>query len=247
MVDEATQSLKKYLKDKLSSPFYGTFIISWLLWNWKAWYVTFFIDSNLLFQTKGILKIDYILSFYPWGYFLNSIYFFIPPLVSAYLIIFWLPRITRKFYKKSLKNENVIKLIKLEEDRIIAEAEEKTFKAEEVKLDVEEKVLKKEIAVKKIKSEKSQEEKWEEEYRKFKESKYFIQFFSLKKTIYEKGGKTWENDGVGLGRHQLVSADFKAYLDVNEIVKIGKDTNGYEIVTLTEKGKYFMKKYTDEN
>ena len=62
MFDEAKKSLEKNLGEKLVSPFWGAFIASWLVWNWRVWYVTFFVDSDLLMQSKSVLKIDYLLS-----------------------------------------------------------------------------------------------------------------------------------------------------------------------------------------
>jgi hypothetical protein len=38
-----------------------------------------------------------------------------------------------------------------------------------------------------------------------------------------------------------------AYSDVNQLIEIYKDISGNELIKLTKKGKYFMKRYLDDN
>ena len=74
---------------RISSPFYGTLIVSWLLWNWKISYVTFFIDSYKLKENK----IDYI--FTNCNDFHHLVTF---PLVSTLIILTIVPFITNGAY-----------------------------------------------------------------------------------------------------------------------------------------------------
>lgn len=57
-MNEFLKSIRAVLYDRVASPFYGTLIISWLLWNWKIPYVTFFVSESLLKMTK----IEYIMT-----------------------------------------------------------------------------------------------------------------------------------------------------------------------------------------
>ncbi|MFA5206251.1 MAG: hypothetical protein WC708_17785 [Lentisphaeria bacterium] len=66
-MNDFIKSIKVILYDRLSSPLYGTFIVSFFLWNWKIWYVTFFVsESNLGYFPNSdaiiINKIDYIIN-----------------------------------------------------------------------------------------------------------------------------------------------------------------------------------------
>ncbi|MDD5464396.1 MAG: hypothetical protein PHP62_04555 [Candidatus Moranbacteria bacterium] len=241
MFDEAKKSLEKNLGEKLVSPFWGAFIASWLVWNWRVWYVTFFVDSDLLMQSKSVLKIDYLLTFYPVSHLWSIAYSLFPPFLFSYLVVFWLPKITKKYYLKSLEYEYDIKTVKLKKEEDFLRLEGKKFQAEEIKLEAEENVLKKETAVKKIKSEVSNEELWNSEYEKFKSSKYFNEFNAIKKCLYENGGKTTDNWGAS-----IVGVDIKAYCNVNGIIKMSTDKNNHEVITLTEKGIYFMRKYSED-
>ncbi|HAS00115.1 MAG: hypothetical protein US57_C0001G0061 [Candidatus Moranbacteria bacterium GW2011_GWC2_37_73] len=235
MFDEAKKSLEKNLGEKLVSPFWGAFIASWLVWNWRVWYVTFFVDSDLLMQSKSVLKIDYLLTFYPVSHLWSIAYSLFTPFLFSYLVVFWLPKITKKYYLKSLEYEYDIKTVKLKKEEDFLKLEGKKFQAEEIKLEAEEKVLKKETAVKKIKSEKSQEEAWDDEYEIFKGSNYFNSFDSIRQTYYE--GNRWASD-IPLG--------IKVYCDTHELIEIVPNSSGSEKFNLTEKGKYFMKKYSEK-
>lgn len=234
IIDEARESLKENLKNRIASPFYGAFIISWLAWNWEVWYVTFFVDSDLLLKTEDILKVDYISAIYKWSSFWDATYslshIFILPFLSALAIVYLMPEITCKFYDKSLETENKNKLAKNKQGRAFLEAIGE-------KLDAEKTILIKQAEVKKekIKSEKSQEEKWDEEYKNFKSGKYYNSFKSIKEIVY--GNDNWVGESI--------SFNVRAYFDSNGIIQNFKGNSSR--IELTEKGKYFMKKYSEEN
>jgi hypothetical protein len=45
---EIVDSIKSYLYDRIKSPLYGTFIVTWCLWNWKIFYLTFFVSESVV-------------------------------------------------------------------------------------------------------------------------------------------------------------------------------------------------------
>ena len=60
MINELKKSINAALYERAVSPLYGTFLITWSLWNWKIIYLTFFVSENKL----EINKIDYIVANY---------------------------------------------------------------------------------------------------------------------------------------------------------------------------------------
>jgi hypothetical protein len=56
MFDDIKKSISAILYETTTSPLFGTFIISWLVCNWKIVYLTFFISEDKI----EITKIDYI-------------------------------------------------------------------------------------------------------------------------------------------------------------------------------------------
>jgi hypothetical protein len=60
MINDFKKSVNNVLYERLISPLFGTFLLSWSTWNWKIIYLTFFVDSNKIESQK----IDYIISNY---------------------------------------------------------------------------------------------------------------------------------------------------------------------------------------
>ena len=89
MIDDLKKSFDQIIYERTASPFYGSFIISWCLWNWKIIYLTFFVSQD---------KIDYIVT--NFSAFKNI---FIFPLLSSIFIITLVPFITNGAYWLSLK------------------------------------------------------------------------------------------------------------------------------------------------
>jgi len=125
-MSDITTSIKEIFNERISSPFYGSLIVSWLLWNWKIPYVTFIVDQDKLGtieKIKGtatitepiVNKIDYILNN------CNNIYHLtLFPLLSAIIIIWLLPWVTNKaceitdiWDKKRIDKRNEIQKKKL--------------------------------------------------------------------------------------------------------------------------------------
>lgn len=243
MFEELRKSFGENLRERLTSPFYGSFVISWCLWNWKVWYVTVFVDSGLLFQKENILKVDYIVGQYQWNlgwHFVWSIsHLIVLPLISAYVAVFWLSKVTHWFYKKSLDTEKMNELAKEKKEGELLEAKRKRLTTAGDVLKIEGDVLKKEQEVQNIKSENLQEE-WDDEYEKFKRNSLFRSFSSIKDVIYKREGRT--NDFLG----NILNTSVKAFADSHDLIKMNIG-NGGERVSLTEKGKYFMKRYIEDS
>jgi hypothetical protein len=86
-MSDLTDSFKDIFKERISSPFYGSLIVSWLLWNWKIPYVTFFIDQSRLGDSTN--KIDYILKHCD-----SAWYLVVFPLLSTAVIVLLMPYVT---------------------------------------------------------------------------------------------------------------------------------------------------------
>ena len=94
MIDDLKKSFDQIIYERTTSPFYGSFIVSWSLWNWKIIYLTFFVSQDKIDSNK----IDYIVNNFSDAK--NIIVF---PLLSSLFIITLIPFITNGAYWLSLK------------------------------------------------------------------------------------------------------------------------------------------------
>lgn len=60
-MEDLKNSLISVFKNRITNPLTGTFIISWVIWNWKIFYLTFFVSEKSIITEKIATKIDYIL------------------------------------------------------------------------------------------------------------------------------------------------------------------------------------------
>jgi hypothetical protein len=102
LFSDVKKSFSNILEERISSPFYGSFILSWIIWNWKPIYATFFVSKN---EIKVKTKLDYILSFYYDCWYCNLLPLIFYPLISTLVLILLIPRLSNWLFKESLKYE----------------------------------------------------------------------------------------------------------------------------------------------
>lgn len=98
-MDEIIKSIKATLYDRVTSPLSGTLIASWITWNWRIFYVTFFLDQEDLIDSKN--KLDYIQNYLEnpdchwnliwWPLITSAFFILIFPFISsgAYWLHLW--------------------------------------------------------------------------------------------------------------------------------------------------------------
>jgi hypothetical protein len=235
-LSEISNNICEVLKERVSNTMYGTFIISWILWNWKIFYITFFVDQKIIFDQFHILKIDYILQNYRIDSTLqlvgSIIHIIVAPLISTYIIIWQLSKLDLIVFNKNLKN---------------LQAKEKAEnKAKEEALDRKTSVLTKtdnllEIE-KKIEEKISGNEEWQNEFDKVSKEAFFIgAFVSLKNTLYTKRGHISSIKSTD----SYVPANDLAYLHTNNFIEFTNEHKNQ--IEITEKGKFFLNKFIISN
>ena len=93
MINDIKNSINKILHERLTSPFYGTLVLSWLIWNWRILYLTFFVSEDKIHTDK----ISYITSNFSELKFIVFL-----PLISTIILITIFPFITNRAYWISL-------------------------------------------------------------------------------------------------------------------------------------------------
>ena len=239
---EISASIDETIKEKTKSPFYGSFILSWIIINWKLLYILIFISSDKIFEKANLLKNEYITNLLPpiksWEHWLN---FAIYPFLLSIFIFWVLPFITREFYKKSIRNS-----IRLEKIRL----DETTEKTEQVT-----KLVEKETALIAQEVEQSKQKKrakaedpeilWEREFKDFQKNVVYSRLGEIVNVLYDNGGRTIKY--INNTRIRQVNANTLAVLDTKGLIKIiEEDIDEPEKIELTEKGRFFLDRYLSE-
>ncbi|MCF6294695.1 MAG: hypothetical protein L3J25_03280 [Flavobacteriaceae bacterium] len=108
---EEIDSVKKEIKERLTSPFWGKFILSWFIWNWKIPYVTFFVKEVNLEENR----LEYISRYLKPDDFWGFIIVYIIPLIITAVLIWVIPyishiafEVSEKFRKKKALKKRTI-------------------------------------------------------------------------------------------------------------------------------------------
>jgi hypothetical protein len=232
---ELLKSIIESFKTRVSNPLYGTFIVTWILVNWNFVYSFLFLDQNIIFQESGMLKNEYLSSyFFDEVTILCKIFdFAITPIILTVLIIWVLPKyIFLPAIKEDAKYEIERNRLRLEKERDLRElrVEIERKKADELKAVAEQKQSEKII------QETNPLVPWEEEYQQLKNKTIFSYFKTLYQIIYENNGEIYGQ------QHYKLAMPLIAYLDSSEALVIERG-----IIELRDKGNFFMKRYLEEN
>lgn len=140
-MEEIKKSISAILYERTTSPLFGTLICSWLLWNWKIPYLSFFVSENKL----EINKVDYIIANY------NDFHHLITyPLISTLILLTLIPFVSNGAYWLSINFENW----KLKHKNII---ESKQLLTVEQSIELREQILKQEERFSKLVQDKNSE------------------------------------------------------------------------------------------
>ncbi len=221
--NDVVVSAEDTLKERISSPFYGYFLISWIIFNWKFIYIAFFVSEEKIFQKTGLLREEYLWLNSPVDVLGNIFQFVLYPFMFSLFAIFVLPYISQLFFWKSVLNKRALLNIEKRLNEKIAE-----------KIDSDTKVIvaetKKKVAEKSAEAE-APEVLWEREFEKFKKNILYLEFGKVIYNFYK-------------GNEFSISASMAAFLDLNGLGNVQLFNSK---VALEEKGKFFVKKYLEIN
>jgi hypothetical protein len=233
-MSELWNSVANWFKERTTSPLYGTFLLSLILWNWKFFYILFWQNEAKLVLPRIEYVQIYLLN--QEGFLYHLFYFLILPLISTYFIVWWLPFLSNLAHKKSIDFYYARKLT-IDQARLDYEKKEKKT------LDSISTVKKEQAETKKeIEKNTAAEEVWGFEFDNFKQHPIYSEMQKLKEIIYDNSGQTRRWNGLvyqlAIDSNTLATADS---LGLILIKGIGKD----ERIELTPKGKFFMSKYLE--
>lgn len=242
MFQEVKDEVNVIIRERLSSPFYGSFLVAWLVINWQFLFSALFIDEDKIWKLHHILKIDYLVGqYFPYDTiehaFSTVARISIIPFLSACFAIFILQRyILIPFYKKNQDHETHKELYKFQK-QIEVEKEKLTLSQVEKKsIDIKVESIKKEQEI-----EQKESSKWASEFELFRSSRYMKDFQKIIDSIYLYRGLIKFNSLNKVNPFQIPPS-ILAYADSHELIRIFQEDNKIE---LTEKGRFFVARYQD--
>ncbi|MCW7503556.1 hypothetical protein [Leptospira paudalimensis] len=89
ILDEIKNSINSVIAERSVSPLFGTFLISWLSWNWKIIYALFGTGKYLDFEDR----LEFIETYYS-----DNSYLFVYPIISTILLLILYPLLSITAY-----------------------------------------------------------------------------------------------------------------------------------------------------
>lgn len=230
---ELLKSISEWFKEKTTSPLLATFILYFLLWNWKIFYFLFWQDQTALLRPK-IFSVDYFYDKFDFAIF-NWLYSVVTPIIATYLVIVYFPKLNHWAYKISISNlfqrkgyyrDSELKYQELKNIKLgkLVEAKEEQKKVEE-----------------KLQAVLSEEDKWDLEYEKAESVALINALKNAEDIIYGFNG--WFSRKFDeSGDRKILDPNQLALLDLWGLVDIDGDR-----VSFTLKGKHFLKRIKTED
>ena len=240
MDNEIVDSFNCALKKRLTTPIYGTFLVSWLIFHWKFIFTIFFVSEEKIWQATGLLKNDYLgtvfFNFHDWYFYLS----WILPFILTWFIIWKFPKwVSLPAFRKEEEYRFAKSRIRIAEERK-SETEEINLEQEkQKKLEAVSETVKKEKEIKKL----DPSINWEKEYEIFKNTQYYSNFNSIIESVYQHNGSASWYVGNSLYPTQIPKGVL-AYCHTNELIEFSKDN---KTIDLTVKGKFFVKQFSIDN
>ena len=241
---EIVNSIAETIKNRLTNPVYGTFVISWIIFHWNFIFSILFLSEDKILETTGLLKNDYLVyrffSLTDWYLYVS----WLAPFLLTWIIIWKLPEwILIRAYKKNEEYETEKIIIKIIEER----------KIEEEKTKYEKEIVKK---TKEVPEKKEEEKKiknidptmeWGEELKNITQNPLIVQAIQNGvRAIYQTNGEFTTRAERGGMSITYIQPDFLSRLDTLGLIEITKGTYGSKM-NFTNKGKFFVRELQNQS
>lgn len=234
--------LKEIFKDRVTHPFYKTYAVAWFIINWKVVYSLFFISEEYIYEKYFLLRNEYLFhEFFNISGYYFWIFIIILPVFLTWLIIWKLPDLL--FIKATRRNEKFRidkKIARIEEEKRLEEDTAELISAK--KENIEEA-----IKIDRFALENKPEIAWDIEYIAFEKSQQFKLFSQIIKSIYTHGGRIVVHGSEwSKGSEFEIDSGLLAYAHSKNLINLERgDSQVPDLISLTEKGKFFVSKYTE--
>jgi hypothetical protein len=240
-MDKFLDSISEYYKGRVTSIFIGSLMAFWAAWHWQVFITLFFVSEDAIYKQHHLLKNEYI-NHYFLGVEQGLIPYslgYIVPLILTLIYIWVLPKwVFLLSYKAEIQHKTDRKIERAKEERRL-DKQLNTLQMDEIKEEVS--VANEVKVLEKISPARAKAQSYETDFKRFIRNETNVDSLGvIHSTIYKHYGNIGEytTPGGDWSRND-VSSDLIARADLNGLVNL----EGGGKVSLTEKGKYFLRQY----
>jgi len=149
-------------------------------------------------------------------------------------------------YQLEQESKTARKKIRLNQQREVEIYKADLLNTESIKIEAETKKVEAEKELSQTKQRAAKADPtilWDEDYERFKKTRFFGSFGYIREAVYEHNGRhelSEYRDGIKF----KVGSELLAYADTEELIVINQSS---DTISLTTKGKYFVKRYQQED
>lgn len=233
-MNELFSSFVEYWNKRTKTQFYGWFIFWWIVLHAQYFYTLLFVDQQIIYAEKKMLKNEYIWSeiikYNSLGWWLMQIVLLGLTLFLTWFMVWIFPHyVLLRFYKKERTNELERQRIKFKHQKEQAKEKERYLVAEKAVITAENGVKDEQAILNSA---------WYNDFLQFKKTNLFNKFSDIEESLYGHNGFIRVDDFDILFN---IDKSVLAYVDAEGLVNIDGNT-----ISLTEKGRFFMKQYLAE-
>ncbi len=243
--NEILKSLQDGVEEKVTSPIYGVFIISWLFFHWKFVYTAVFVSEEKIWVfSSGMLKNDYLSKTFfnfsdPWFYAS-----WVLPIFFTWLFVWKFPKwISIPAFKKSQEYQAEKLEVKIETEARLPQKQLRMVELMEKKTVKEKEIKEKEKEIKEI----DPTIEWLKEFNQVLLNEKDVQ--AIKEgsgAIYQTNGRFVSNpQEINRGYNTYISSSSLSRLDALDLIKILSERRN--VMEFTEKGKFFVRELQKKN
>ena len=241
------QILFDFFSGKAKTRIYTTFLGWFLIFHIDILFIAIFTDQAIIYEKSGALKGEYVWSYMTyfgvWSIGIEIIRIILA-LAMTYLMIWVIPRLlSERSYEKELEVEYILRKMKVKKEEELNRKEERVVKKQLENIKAE-----KQVVVERAKLDETPEQvKWDSEFDRFVNLNNGIDtLHEISNTVYAEGGNLyqykdvngWSATPTGVQPNNLATADTNGLVTFSDKGKM---------LSLTDKGRYFLKKINEYN
>lgn len=244
---EITTAIAEAIRNRATSTTLVTYSFFWMAWHWQGVYAALFTDEGQIYEKLGFLKNEYLNSYFFGWHGWDTVVGLLVPFVLTILFIWPFQKyVLIHAYSVEQKARAERKKVRLQADRQVEIYKADLLVKESRKINAQSKKVAAEAKLSATKKRAAKTDPtilWDQDYEVFKKSSFYDIFSRIREAVYEHNGNTYVSKYNNNGSTFEVGSQLLAYADTEGLIQISQKEGR---ISLTDKGKHFIKRYQQE-